>query len=355
MIKILFAYEYLGLGGVEAILATRMRALKLENYDIRAMFSQNAGGMALFTGLIEQVHLTTSPLQKMDLIVDYQPDVLVSLDTPGIVGAARSLLPEIKIIYEIHTTYPQALKPLKNRNFTQQINGFIVPSSFQARFIQNFLHNTDIPITIVPDPLDDRFTKPLSDSNQQSKPIIAWVGRLDQIKNWRAFVKIASLISRQNSDVVFYLIGGLYSPMEEQNSLWNSMIKHKLVERMRWFPSVAPDQMPAVFDEVRNSGGCVISTSIIESFGMSILEAMSRACPVVVPDGGSLAELAGEQTRGLTYPLTNLNEAVQKVLLLLENPSLRHEMGKCAHEFALNYTWQVSNEAFLKAIQSIKS
>ncbi len=35
MTKILFYYEYLGLGGVEVILATRLRALMKSDYQVR--------------------------------------------------------------------------------------------------------------------------------------------------------------------------------------------------------------------------------------------------------------------------------------------------------------------------------
>lgn len=353
MIKILFYYEYLGLGGVEVILATRLRALMKSDYQVRAMFMQDAGGRLLFKGMEDSIIIPASPIQKMDALLDFQPDILVSLDTPSIVSAARKLLPNINVFYEIHTTYPQALRPLRNQKFIQQVNHFIVPSKFQAQFVREIINRPDIAMDIVPDPLDERYFSPLEPSiGKANQPIIAWVGRLDNLKNWRSFIEIAARISSKRQDVEFRLIGGLYSPMEEQNALWIQMVKNNLLQQMRWYPSLDPEHMPAMLDEIRNSGGCVVSTSRIESFGMSILEAMGRACPVVVPDGGSLAELAGEQTRGLTYPLARLDEAVQKILPLLDNPTLRQELGEHAREFALQHTWQASNDAFLKAIQS---
>lgn len=353
MRKILFVYEYLGLGGVEVILATRMRALLEEQIQVKAMFMQYAGGKALFTGMDDSLWIPATPFEKVAIVNDYQPDVLVSVDNPMVVQMSKELVPEIKIVYEIHTTYPRSLRAIRNRKFVANINCFIVPSRFQANFVRRLLGKQEKPVMIVPDPLDERFLEPFYKVNKKSKPIVAWVGRLDDVKNWRAFIEIAAGLALQNNQIEFRMIGGLYSPMEVQNALWNLIVKNNLIDRVRWYPTVTPGKMPTLLDEVRESGGCVISTSRIESFGMSTLEAMSRGCSVIVPRGGALEELVGANERGLTYSQGDLKSAIDLTDRLLKDQQLRQTLGEKAKAFAITHTPANTTISFLNVLQTL--
>lgn len=350
--KLLFVYEYLGLGGVEVILATRMRALLQEHFQVKSMFMQNAGGKALFTGMEDHVWIPTTPLEKMAYISDYQPDILVSFDNPAAVQMGKDLIPGIKIVYEIHTTYPKALRPIKNRKFVENINCFIVPSHFQANLVSRLMSQQDKPILVVPDPLDERFLRPIAPRKKSSKPIVAWIGRLDNVKNWHAFIDIAAGLAKKNRQIEFRMIGGLYSPAEEQNALWNMIVKANLVDCVHWYPAVAPEKMPVLLDEVRESGGCVISTSRIESFGMSTLEAMSRGCSVIVPSGGALAEIVGANERGLIFPQNDFDSVIDLVMQLINDQKLRQSIGEQARLFAISHTPTNTTNTFIKALHS---
>lgn len=356
MKRILFVYEYLGLGGVEAILSTRMKHLARLGYAVRAMFFQNKGGRSLFADLPdEDIGLPLTPLEKNDFLTQFAPDLIVTMDTPSIIEIAHTALPKVPVLYEVHTTYERESRFLKSKSFLQQIRMIVVPSEAQKRFVQKLLAVPQTAIRIVPNALDERFVSPLPTHQWQGEhSVVTWVGRLDEVKNWRAYLEIAARVAGKTNDVSFRLIGGLYSELENQDALWALIQKNHLESRFHWYPAIAPEQMPGLLDDVQLSGGCIISTSRTESFGMSVLEAMSRACAVVVPEGGALAELAQNNVRGLTYKLTDYDQAAECILRLLQTPDLRQSLGQQARAHALSFDGASTTGMFLDAIQALE-
>src|SRR5713101_6008389 len=76
--------------------------------------------------------------------------------------------------------------------------------------------------------------------------------------------------------------------------------------------------------------------SLMEGFGMTVLEAMSCGTPVVTSDRGSLPEVVGKA--GLVVPPTV--EAVRDALAeILSDSSRAAELGAAARQRALSFTW----------------
>ena len=65
---------------------------------------------------------------------------------------------------------------------------------------------------------------------------------------------------------------------------------------------------------VGSSGGCLVSTSRQESFGMAAAEAMASSCPVVVPDVGGFRDFVVNDSTGFRYPPGDSQAAVELCL-----------------------------------------
>jgi glycosyltransferase involved in cell wall biosynthesis len=111
-------------------------------------------------------------------------------------------------------------------------------------------------------------------------------------------------------------------------------------ERTYFLGRVPHDRMP----ELYNSSDVVVSTAHYEIFGLSILEAMACARPVVAPPVGGISELiaAGENglfipsnAHGIEYP------RFAKILDdLLTDQEERTRLGKAARRRALRNDWR---------------
>ncbi len=352
--KLLFIYQYLGLGGVEAILATRMRSLRDMRIPVHAMFLQDAGGKVFFEDMPELISITENQSAIFEALSRSQPEMIVNIDTPNLISVAEQVFPGIPQVYEVHTTYAESLSPLSDYEFIAKLTSLLVPSFFQKNFILSQAVGTPLPVYIVPDPLDKRFLNPEQETDIFDHPTVAWIGRLDSHKNWQAFLRLAGLLSKQLSNLRFLLIGGLYSGTWTQIQLWQTIVELGLIDRLRWFPAVPPFRIPAILDSVAASGGCLISTSKMESFGMTVLEGMARGCPVVAPNVGALTELIGENERGLLYPNNQIHVAADQVIQITTDQKLRTQIIRPAQTFAREFTVEHSNQAFINAILKIQ-
>lgn len=63
-----------------------------------------------------------------------------------------------------------------------------------------------------------------------------------------------------------------------------------------------------------------------ESFGLTIVEAMSQGVPVVATDIGGIPEAIQDNQGGFVVPC-NVDSFAEKIILLLDNESLRHRIG----------------------------
>jgi glycosyltransferase involved in cell wall biosynthesis len=74
--------------------------------------------------------------------------------------------------------------------------------------------------------------------------------------------------------------------------------------------------------------------SQFEPFGLVYLEAMAMQLPIVALDNGGTPEVVEAGTVGLLSPAGDLRSLVDDMLTLIDNPLLRHEMGRRGRELA---------------------
>jgi glycosyltransferase involved in cell wall biosynthesis len=120
---------------------------------------------------------------------------------------------------------------------------------------------------------------------------------------------------------LFILAGGPLDPYES------------LLDELRLRDSVIVRQNTAVVDEYVQAADAGLYTSEYESFGLSILETMFYAKPVVAFRVGGIPEVLGE-----SYPLTSFGDvtaAAAGLDKLIESPKLAREVGERSRDRAL--------------------
>jgi glycosyltransferase involved in cell wall biosynthesis len=190
--------------------------------------------------------------------------------------------------------------------------------------------NLQIPVQVVPNPLRDGFIRePVPFPAPPPEPILAWLGRLDELKNWRGFLRLGRRLSGQPHEL--WLIGRGVDRMAQE--VLEEAQSQQVVERLRWFAGVDHKFLPNLLDAVRDSGGVFVSTSRGESFGMAVAEAMARGCAVAVPDNPPFNELVEHGVTGLRY--ADERAASGAVGRLLQDSSLRDGCGRRARAWVV--------------------
>ncbi|MBI1357579.1 MAG: glycosyltransferase [Acidobacteria bacterium] len=96
-------------------------------------------------------------------------------------------------------------------------------------------------------------------------------------------------------------------------------------------------------NEVLNLAGgasfVIMSSTVFETFGRTIIEAFSRGVPVIVPRLGALGELVRDGVTGLCFEPGDSEGLARCAIELIGNPSLCRRMGEAARlEYERHYT-----------------
>jgi glycosyltransferase involved in cell wall biosynthesis len=136
---------------------------------------------------------------------------------------------------------------------------------------------------------------------------------------------------------------------------WKNEEVHKTLDSLRLTDSVNfIGYVPEVdLVEVINGAEAVIVPSLYEGFGLTTLEAMACARPVVVSSAASLPEVAGDSAVYFN-PLDEENMA-EKMVELLSDESKRIRMAENGYSRSRQFSWQRTAIAVLKIYENLRS
>lgn len=87
-----------------------------------------------------------------------------------------------------------------------------------------------------------------------------------------------------------------------------------------------------------------------ESFGVAVVEANACEKPVIVSDADGPAEVTIDGVTGFVVPKGNVEQAAEKLTLLIKDKELRLKMGAAGRAHVLeNYTWDKSLNIMIEA------
>lgn len=283
--RVVAAYSYLTVGGVETVLRGRMDALSAQGVDLHAWFLHDLGGRSVFSG--RENRITVGPREALAHYVESnRPDLVLVIDTPEILPALASSPTCPPVAIEFHTPY------VDNQTYLGRLEiaprAVLVPSAYQAAIAGKLLkknpRTTTTPVIVVPNPLRPEFAAPLVDPMVTPPlPIVSWIGRLDELKNWRGFLELGAGLAELAPPHELWLVGKP-SDAETGRAVVEAARRLGVLPQLRWYRGLPHQRVPTLLDLVRVSGGVLTSTSKGESFGMTVAEAMARACAVVTPD-----------------------------------------------------------------------
>jgi glycosyltransferase involved in cell wall biosynthesis len=114
-----------------------------------------------------------------------------------------------------------------------------------------------------------------------------------------------------------------------------------IADRLRWLPTLSEPELVAVVQSAR----ALLQPSLVEGFGIPVLEAMAAGCPVIASDTPALVEvLGGAGLHAAVGDAAGLAAAINK----LRSGSLREELRARGFERARDFSWDVAAQQTLE-------
>lgn len=192
---------------------------------------------------------------------------------------------------------------------------------------------------------------------KRDTPIIGWVGRLEENKNWKDFLSITAKLIEQNPYIEIWMFEDNTLSMQEERLNFEQKIKElNLDTHLTLYANQPHSQMAKYFSIIGDSGGFLCSTSKVEGFGYAVLEAMTCKCPVLSSDSDGVRSLLTHNVTGKLYDSGDIDQAVREGKELLSNNILREEIRRNAIEhIKMSFSPDKYAENFSNMIHSLKN
>jgi len=278
-------------------------------------------------------------------------------------GLNGALARKILGIRHVNTIHSAGVFALKRFLFGRYIARFIVSNSDHTITVSSFIKSNldelvgyDTEATICPMGIDTNTFVPkdrvkLKEKyNIKSKYILLFVGRLIEVKGIEYLIDALGIVSNKIPDLELLIAGT--GNLERQ--LKEKVRKSNLSSYVSFLGAVKHEDLidyynicdllvlPSIFDKYGHT----------ETLGMVILEAMSCGKPVVASDIGGIPESVRNGYNGLlTIPKDPANIA-DKIVKAFTQFDLE-EMGKRAHQTALNYAWEKISKKYEQVMKQV--
>ena len=208
-------------------------------------------------------------------------------------------------------------------------------------------------ISVIPTGIDAQSFVPMRDSSFREKHdavgkiLILTVARLHPYKGLNYLIQSMEHVVSTNKDVKLIILGkGL-----EEASL------HALVDRLHLQDYITIDtevisneKMPAVY----NNADLYVQPSIVEPFGIAVLEAMACGKPAIGTSVGGMLDTVIDNQTGFLVPPADVQYLADRISYLCKDNKLREEFGKRGRDSALSlFDWSVVSRQYENYISQI--
>lgn len=280
-----------------------------------------------------------TPVPQLHRLFQREQVDIVHVQIPfllGIWGVRLAKRYGVKVVAHYHTLYdhylhyvplPQAL--LRSalwhhlRRFYRGASATIVPSRFAQEYLRRWKVEAS-QVEVIPTGVE--FHPRVVDRQQArarygiapQRLVLLYVGRLAREKNLELLLAMLPLVRQQFPEVLLWLVGGGNAEADLQRHLH----REKLTDSVRLQGRVPHEEISAVYA----ASDLFVFPSVTETQGLVIWEAQAHGLPGVVVNEGGAPESIRDGVDGFLAP--NHPEAfAQKVLKLLQDETLRHQMG----------------------------
>lgn len=359
IMNILFTY-YLPSGGVETLNRQRFYALNKKGVNCHFLYTQT--GIGLQNKIDTSIFVTNDDDEIKDIILKGNYDAIVVCTDLLLLQKVKDFGYQGILIYNnegLGVNKEFADYYLKIQSNHSIINNYcdaiIYPKT--PHLIEAFKNNFP-------------FKKQFSFENcfnteefhyqahpKNNKPIVGWVGRLEENKNWKDFLLIGAQLIKENPAIQLWMfIDNTLGEESEKIAFKQKINELNLKENLTIYANQPHSKMADYFSIIGDSGGFLCSTSKVEAFGYAVLEAIVCRCPVLSTDSDGVRNFIKHNETGKFFELGNINQAVQEAKELMSNIQLREEIRrKGVKHIETHFSPDKYAESFLNMIHNLKN
>jgi glycosyltransferase involved in cell wall biosynthesis len=219
-------------------------------------------------------------------------------------------------------------------------------------YLSRALHLDPARMDVIPNGVDTRRFAPAADRaalraelGLPEAPLAGMVAAVRPEKNHSLFLRAAAQVVSRIPPARFAVIGDGPERARLEQEAADLGIGHAVL-----FLG-ARDDVPAL---VRALDVCVLSSKpVVETFPVTLLEAMASGVPVVSTDVGSIAEMVPEGEVGFRVPHGDAGALADRIARLLGDPALAHTLG-CAGRARVErlYTVETMTDAYARLFEA---
>lgn len=249
-----------------------------------------------------------------------------------------------KVIYHYHenatikSTFYRALSWIMQKVASK----IICVSNYQRSFLKRAEG-----VAVIPNALEDAFIEKLTPApeNTFEQKRVLMLGSLKGYKGTVEFIELAKWLPQYSFELVLN---------ETQENIDLFLQKNDISKLTNL--TIYPRQNDV--SKFYNRASLVLNLSnkkyIIETFGLTVLEAMSNALPVIVPTVGGIAEMVEDGVNGYKIDVQDLTEIKDFIKKVISNRDLYLSLSKNAYKSSKLYSSSIMAERVLHEIEHIK-
>lgn len=211
---------------------------------------------------------------------------------------------------------------------------FAISDSTKEDTVNQYKINGD-KIKIVSCALNKIIFIPAKQKNVFNKNLL-FVGRLVPRKNIIDLVKITKLLVSTDNNFILNLVGGgEYKYVEK---IKKEISKNNLQKNVIFYGKVTDDKLNKLY-----KSNCIfVFTSLVEGFGLVLLEAMSKGLPVVAYDIVGVRDVVISRENGFLIKSGNIYEFAEKILFLNKDFKIYQKFSRKAIKRICDFSWNRS-------------
>lgn len=333
--KLLFTY-FVPSGGIETLNRLRCRALRQAGMEGHLLYLWDGAGRQNIADI--PCFVTNNDDEIRTILAEQHYDAIIVTCDHLMLQRIRGLGYNGPLIYESQGlgSCEQARQTITSASLFINLYARAVISPPTAHLIQLFQTCLpDFPRFFIQNMIDtDRFSYQNARwLNPSGAPIAAWIGRLEQNKDWQLFLRIGHQLAERLPDIQLWMFeDAAISEPGEREKFAGLVHELNLLPRLTIRSNVPHDHMPYYLSAVGDSHGLLISTSYLEGFGYAVAEAMSCGCPVLSTDSDGVRSFIDHNRTGKFFLTRTISEAVSEALQLIQDRPLADRMRVQARE-----------------------